>query len=237
MILDSITLVCVTSTSLEASLKALKHSSKKIKFKRVLLISNTVPGSLNKYDGIEFIHIETKFNNTNEWGRFIIFDLYKFIDTDFICLIHDDGFIVNPNSWSNKFLNFDFIGAPWPLPNLKNDRYFRDDDNNLIRVGNSVSLRSKRLLELPTKLGLKWEDPYGFYHEDGFLCVQKRKILKENNIKFADFETALYFSREKTLPQNRHIKPFAFHKWSGMNIFYPCFNKKYQLKKLIKKIF
>lgn len=236
MILERITLVCVTSTSIEASLKAIEFSSRKITFKKNLLMSNLIPKNLNKFPNIEFIKIKNKFNNTKEWGRFIIFELFKFIQTDFICLIHDDGFVVNPESWTDNFLNFDYIGAPWPIPKKKYDKYFRDENNNLIRVGNSVSLRSRKLLELPNKLGLEWKDPYGFYHEDGFLCVQNRKILEKNGVKFADFNSSLMFSREKTLPENKNLKPFAFHKWSGKNLLYPCFNKSYQLKKLIKKI-
>lgn len=235
MFLKNITLVCVTSVSIDASLRALEYSSKKINFEKNLFISNIIPQNLKKYRNIEFIKINHCFKNTKEWGKFIIFDLYKFIETDYIILIHDDGFIVNPKSWSEEFLKYDYIGAPWPVPKIKYDKYFRDKENNLIRVGNSVSLRSKRLLELPSKLGLEWSDPHGYYHEDGYLCVQNRDILQKNGIKFADFQSSLNFSREKTLIQNIGLKPFAFHKWSGMNLFFPCFNKTYQLKKLLHK--
>lgn len=234
---NNISLVCVTSVSIKASLKALVYSSKKIKFKKILFISNILPDNFENFKNVNFVKINETFNNTKEWGRFIIFDLYKYIETDYICLIHDDGFIVNPDSWSENFLKYDYIGAPWPIPKKKYDKFFRDSDNKLIRVGNSVSIRSKKLLELPSQLGLQWTDPYGYFHEDGFLCVQNRKILIDNGIKFAGFHDSLLFSREKTLINNINIKPFAFHKWYGMNIFYPCFNKSYQLKKLLKKLF
>ena len=70
-------------------------------------------------------------------------------------LIHDDGFVVNPDSWQDDFLNYDYIGAPYPLP--QDNFSYRDIDGNLIRVGNSVSLRSKKLLDLPIQLDLEWK--------------------------------------------------------------------------------
>ena len=54
--------------------------------------------------------------DVDEWGKFIIYDLYKFIKTNYILLIHPDGFVVNPELWDKKFKDFDYIGAPWPPP-------------------------------------------------------------------------------------------------------------------------
>jgi hypothetical protein len=38
------------------------------------------------------------------------------VDTEFAILVHEDGFIVNPECWSDEFF-YDYIGAPWPIPN------------------------------------------------------------------------------------------------------------------------
>jgi hypothetical protein len=46
------------------------------------------------------------------------------------------------------------------------DFSYRDIHGNIVSVGNSVSLRSKRLLELPIQLKLPWEPYHGFYNED-----------------------------------------------------------------------
>jgi hypothetical protein len=93
-------------------------------------------------------------------------------------LIHDNGFVVNPDSWKDEFLNYDYIGAPWPLPN---DNFsYRDINGNLIRQGNSVSLRSKKLLDVPNKLNLEWKPFHGYTNEDGYICVNYRhKYLKK----------------------------------------------------------
>jgi hypothetical protein len=220
--IPNVTLVSVATTEVKATSKALEYSTNSLKFDRVLLISHFDPTPDS--DIYEYIQIEP-FESVAEWGKFIVFDLHKFIDTDFIILIHADGFIVNPDKWNINFLKYDYIGAPWPLP--RDDFSFRDYYGNIIRVGNSVSLRSKRLLELPSELGLDWEAlDHGFFHEDGFLAVQNRHILQNHGIKYAPLTVAVHFSKERTIPENKGIQSFLFHQWSGENKQYPCFGGK-----------
>jgi hypothetical protein len=147
--------------------------------------------------------------NIDTWNKAIIYDLHNYVQTDFALLIHSDGYIVNPRAWRDDFLLYDYVGAPWPLPT--DDYSYRTPTGELVRVGNSVSLRSKRLLKLPTELGLEWKPYYGNTNEDGFLCVHNRDILKENGIKFADLDTAKYFSKEHEIEENNGIETFAFH--------------------------
>ena len=130
-------------------------------------------------------------------------------DTDFAMLIHADGFPINSKAWRDDFLDYDYIGAPWPLPT--DDYSYRTPAGELVRVGNSVSLRSKRLLQLPGQLGLGWKSYCGNTNEDGFLCVHNRDILKANGVRFAPLEVAKYFSREHPIPENEGIETFAFH--------------------------
>jgi hypothetical protein len=136
-------------------------------------------------------------------------------------LIHADGFIVNPNSWRNEFLDFDYIGAPFP----ENNPLLKDINGNQIRVGNSVSIRSKRLMDLPKKINMRWESFNGLYNEDGWICINNRHIFEEYGMKFADISIAKYFSHETMVSEIFGIKPFAFHRWNGSNSGYPRFNK------------
>ena len=39
--------------------------------------------------------------------------LPNIIKTEFMLGIHDDGFVINPNLWTDQFLKYDYIGAPW----------------------------------------------------------------------------------------------------------------------------
>lgn len=219
--LQNVTLVAVATQNVEATVQALIYSCRQIKYGSVKLLSHFTPYCKN--EKIEFIRIP-KMKNIDEWSHFIVYELNKYINNEFIILVHSDGFVVNPNSWRNEFFEYDYIGAPWPLPT---DNFsYRDINGNIIRVGNSVSLRSKKLLELPSKLLIPWEADHGFFNEDGFLCVKNKHILEENGIKFAPLNIAKYFAHESMIPEVQNIKPFAFHKWEGANSIYPKFLQK-----------
>ena len=150
-----------------------------------------------------------KIKNIDDWNRKIIYELGNYVDTEFAMLIHADGYVVNPEAWRDEFLDYDYIGAPWPLP--KDDYSYRTPQGELVRVGNSVSLRSRRLLAAPRELALPWNSYYGNTNEDGFLCVHNRYLLQQHGIKFAPLEVAKYFSKEHEIEENKDIVPFAFH--------------------------
>ena len=231
--LKDVTLVAVATKEVEETVKALQYSLRGIEFEEVLFFASYDPA--NGCDSNYNYHYIPPFDSVESWGKFIVFDLHRFIKTKYIILIHADGFIVHPEQWSPEFLKYDYIGAPWPLP--KDSFSYRDEFGNIIRVGNSVSLRSKKILELPEKIGLKWSNAdHGYFHEDGFLCVQHRGILMRHGINFSPLSVACRFSRERTIPENKGIRPFAFHKWHGENRSYPRFTKRQNLIALTKKL-
>lgn len=232
MNLKDVTLVAVSGLEIEAHVKALEYSSSEIIFGRVLLLApeNPYPTRLS-YDYISI----SGFPNVGDWGEFICFELYKYIDTDYIMLVHSDGFIVNPKSWDPSFLDYDYIGAPWPVSKIKG--HFVDAAGDDVRVGNSVSLRSAKLLRAPSLLGLKWdtEEQLGYLHEDGFLCVHNKVLLESKGFKFAPLDLACRFSREEPIPENKGVNPFAFHKWKGENRQFPRFTNKERLDLVFKR--
>jgi glycosyltransferase involved in cell wall biosynthesis len=216
--LPNVTLVAMATRNVDETLQALDYSCQEVEYGSVKLLSHYTPYGLNK--NIEFIRIE-KIKNINDWSFNIIYKLNQYIETEFALLVHADGFVVNPSSWKDEFLNYDYVGAPWPLP-TDNFSYL-DANGNIVRVGNSVSLRSKRLLELPIKLNLPWEPFHGYWNEDGFICTKNKHIYEAEGMKFAPLDVAKYFSHEAMIPEVKGIKPFAFHKWAGSNRNYPRF--------------
>lgn len=226
--LKNITLVAVATKEVEATLAALRYSCREIQFERVLLMAPFHPEPAAR--DVEFVPI-APFSDVGEWGRFVVFKLHEYISTDHVMLVHADGFIVHPEQWQEAFRSYDYIGAPWPLP--RDLLSYRDHLGNIIRMGNSVSLRSRRLLQLPSQLGLPWESDHGYFHEDGFLCVQNRHVLVEHGMLFAPLAKACLFAHEHPLPETCGIKPFAFHKWRGPNRAYPRFTKRPSLWRLL----
>lgn len=201
--LPSVTLIALTSKDIEAHKAAIEYSRKGIEFGDVQLV------------------IRDDIRSIDDWNKAVVYDLGDYVDTPFALLVHADGFVVNPDKWQDDWLQYDYIGAPWPSPT---DNYsYRDKNGDIIRVGNSVGLRSKRLLDLPKKLGMEWKSYYGNTNEDGFICCHNRHTFIEHGCKFAPFEIAVGFSRETILPENRNIEPFMFHRYAGANAAYPKF--------------
>ena len=162
-----------------------------------------------EWGGVKIIY-DYKITDINSWNKAVIYELHNYVQTSHCMLVHADGFVVHPEVWRDEWLQYDYIGAPWPLP--KDDYSYRTPDGELIRVGNSVSIRSKRILRLPSDLGLPWRRYYGNTNEDGFLCCHNRRVLEENGCRFAPIEEAIHFSKEHTIEENKDIKKtFAFH--------------------------
>ena len=173
-----------------------------------------------KWGDVKNIIVPT--NTIDEWNRAVVFDLGDYIETEFALLVHPDGYVVHPECWRNEFLNYDYIGAPWPLPT--DDFSYRDKNGVIQRVGNSVAIRSKKLMQLPKKLGMEWKSFHGFYNEDGYIAVNMRHVFEEHGCTFAPIEVAKYFGREYDVPENLDIEDtFTFHKVTGRNAIYESF--------------
>lgn len=181
--------------------EALRKSSEKIEFGAIKLIQLG------------------EITDLNSWNKAIFYDLVDYVQTDYCILVHENGFIVNPVSWKNEWLKYDFAGSPFPLP--KDNYSYRDIYGKIQRVGNSVSLRSRKLLAIPRQHNLEWKSFHGFYNEDGAIAVNYRHIFEQQGCKFMPLEEAIYFGRENEIPENQHVdKPFLFHNYVGKNAIY-----------------
>lgn len=205
--LDNITLVAMTSVKVPETIRALQMSSKNISYAAVKLITHSQPEDLPNH--IQYCHIP-QITSIDQYSYDMIYNLGKYIETDYALVIQYDGYVVNPHCWKEEFLKYDYIGAPFPLP--RDSFSYRDANNNIFRVGNGgFSLRSKKLIDLPNLLKMEWKPFHGFYNEDGFICAMNRHIYEANGCKFAPIEVAKYFSHETNIPEIAGIMPFGFH--------------------------
>lgn len=203
--LPNVTLVCVATRDHMVAVEALRKSCLGIEWGAVKLVSDIIP--LNIPANCSHVHID-RFDDIDDWNYYIVYKLHMVIDTEFCMLIHPDGYVTSPTSWKDEFLDYDYIGAPW----IEN-KCFIADTGELVRVGNSVSIRSKKLLELPSKLGLMWEYHDGNRNEDSFICVHNRSHFLNAGCTFAPIDIAKYFSHEVPVPEIVGITPFAFHEY------------------------
>ena len=192
-----VTLYAADSFNPELAVQALKESSKYIEFGKIILFSHIKPYNLP--EDFEFCQI-SQLNSSWDYSAFILNRLNKFITTDFCLSVHCDGYIINPDKWTDDFLNYDYIGAPWAIGGPAN--YGPE------RVGNGgVSLRSKKLLKESEVLQC-------VSHEDVVICCINRKMLESKGINFAPISIAAIFSSEiycNDLGINPETDCLAFH--------------------------
>ena len=178
---DNITIICIDGVDPNHGLKALKYSMKHITFAKSIIISHIEPD--NVPDNIVFEQIEPLTHDS--YSPFVLSNLSSYVDTDYCLLINDDGFVINPELWDEKFLEYDYIGAPWK------------DYGQLNRVGNGgFSLRSKKLIDF-----CKHIVPLDGEHEDGAICLRHKHALEEHGCKFAPVDVAMKFSLESRIPE------------------------------------
>ena len=198
---QKITLVSVACTKVMETLEALKECQKHFDFYETLLLTHIKI----EVGGIKVIKIP-KLDYFG-YNKFVAMELRDYIDTEYCLLVQNDGYILNPEMWTDEFLNWDYIGAPWP-----SQTHFTKKGVE-VRVGNGgFSFRSKKLLEAPSMLDLEFTDMgTGYPHEDGFLCNHYRHELEEYGVKFAPVEVAARFSTELIVPET--TKSFGFHRY------------------------
>lgn len=232
----------MTSVDVAATVKAMKYSMREIDFGDAVIVTHKKPKGLPKE--IRYAHIDI-LDNIDRFNYETVYNMGSYVNTEFALLVHADGFVVNPDMWQDAFLDYDYIGSPWPMPKQGDTTTYRDIHGNLCRVGNSVSIRSKRLMDFPKQAGIPWTAEKGWFNEDGFICCRNRHLFEAAGMKFAPLELAIYFGHENMIPEieGKGIKPFVFHKWMGSNAKYPDFRKKrpikkawYRLKSLIWKL-
>jgi hypothetical protein len=103
----------------------------------------------------------------------------QYIDTDFCLSIHDDGFVINPHLWQEKFLEYDYIGAPWAEGFVGNGGF---------------TLRSKLFMSVCQEI------PWNGEHDDWHACVTHRDYFISRGCKYAPMDLAVTFSLEGMIP-------------------------------------
>jgi hypothetical protein len=130
-----------------------------------------------------------------EYCRFCIRDLCEYIETDYLLVVQYDGFILNGQAWSDEFLKYDYIGAPW--------------SGGLVGNG-GFSLRSRRLMEACALL------PGQAHPEDQFISRTHRRALEAGGFKFAPRDVADRFAIEAAGFNPEQGSWFSDQrKWSG----------------------
>lgn len=188
--LKNVTLVAVDTLNKGAAISALQKSLSQVKPDRCLLLTDEIV----EIDGIEVIQIPI-INSKDEYSRFMIKGLWKYINTDYLITVQHDGYIINGNCFDERFYDFDYIGALW----LETD--------NLNCGNGGFSWRSKKLCEV---IGND-ETIEILTPEDTALCrIYRRYLEGKYGLKWATDDIAEQFSYELREPNQ---PTFGFHSY------------------------
>jgi len=222
--LNDLTLVSVTSVNIDSAAKALIISSEFCNFNSIKLFSPIKPEFLPSH--IE--HIEIPYISFSGYSHFIIEKLYKYIHTSYCLIIQADGFIINSGLWDKKFIEFDYIGAPWPESVDVNNSPIKKLKFDQNRVGNGgFSLRSKKLLEICSKINFDKLN-YPIKSEDLIICHYLYESMCNEGIKFAPISVACKFAIEGCINRNISLDNyFGFHgkHWLTNSFFHELASK------------
>jgi hypothetical protein len=139
--------------------------------------------------------VKTNADNAIDATKLAWFEVPKHILSTHWLWVHWDSWIINPAAWTDAFLDYDFVGAPWPTTSWPPPH----------NVGNGgFSLRSQAMTDYVRRKKLD------FYHpEDVGLCVYYRALLQYQGFRWPDARLAQQFSAEMVWPHG--VVPFGFH--------------------------
>ena len=130
-----ITLVAISDIKIKETLDSLMISNSKLHPAKTIFFTSK-PIYLNNKQSKSKIKIKVKpIESIKDYSEFIIYSLYKYIETSHVLIVQWDGYILNQNKWNSNFLKYDYIGAPF-IPRENETNYSTDPKGRFFSVGN-----------------------------------------------------------------------------------------------------
>jgi hypothetical protein len=187
--LPTVTICAAASVNVAATVRALEICLDQIDFADCLLFG---AGSYRGSDPRIRVMDGVSLNSGADYSNFVLHGLGTHVTTPHALIVQWDGFVLDPARWDPRFLDYDYIGAPWPQ--------FGDGHD----VGNGgFSLRSRKLME-----ACQHPQFVSGHPEDVAICRTNRTLLELQGIRFADRALAEIFSIERGNPAG---PTFGFH--------------------------
>lgn len=195
--LPDVTLVAIDTACHKLTAMALQECCSKVEFGDVLVLADKFLFMDDLLIGTHIRHRHIEPCTVHGIGAHTWYTLPPLIRTSHYLIVQWDSWVLNPEVWTDDFLAYDYIGAPW---GWHHDQY---------EIGNGgFSLRSRELGQYLAGTS----DIYPFAHpEDDTLCRRYRPMLEQYaNFRWAPEALAAKFSFERTSPQEG-ARIFGFH--------------------------
>lgn len=203
--LPSVTLICVEALEAPRAIASMLRSTRVVDFGETALITTHI-GMRN---ALPRPCCHAYFEDSLSGPR-INYEMYQLTKLSqhiagTHCLFHEwDSGVVNPSTWRDEWLQYDFIGAPWPYPYTE-PNYPPCDVSNCVGNG-GFSLRSKKLCEAVASL----VNAPSFHNSgqasqfmrvsDALICRTFRPMLEHTfGCVFAPYSVAERFSCENSI--------------------------------------
>jgi hypothetical protein len=198
--LPDVTLVALDTVCHDLTMLAVKECLDKAQFGAVHVHTNDfAPYQRAEIDGVHFQI--SPFPTIDDAMTYLWYGVPQQIQTSHFLMVQWDSGIVSPAQWSDEFLGYDYVGAPWG--------WYGDAHE----VGNGgFSLRSRRLMRHIAEH--REQFPLG-HPEDAFLCRHYRPLLEQAGFRWAPLDAALRFSFERTgfSGPDRHFGYHGIFNW------------------------
>ena len=221
---DNLTIVSVYGHNDGSSaIPAIQKSVKELPGSQGMLLSIEKPENLPD----DIIWHRIGFLDYMMYSVFIMHSLYAFIDTDYCLIVQDDSWVLNGANFREDYYNYDYLGGACHAAMMGNQLLLQgtwhDKFPRTIVQNGGFSLRSKRFLEAPNKLGIvhNHAQDIHLWNEDVQLSCLKRHIFAEHGIKYASEKTVRDFSLENVIP--------TFHDDFDFNRLLGCHNTAFKL--------
>jgi hypothetical protein len=189
LLLPKVTVAIVDCVAYKPARRVLQHCINLCEFADAKIFTHEIPEAKDDPYAVFVDKIASK----QAYSHFLVKKLADYVKTDFILIVQTDGFIVNVDKWTDRFLEYDYIGSPWHHSQLQKDM------NPEHRVGNGgFSLRSRRLHEFLR------DDPniVQTHPEDVIICQTYRDYLEDKGFTFAPVELSHQFGCENYIWNN-----------------------------------
>ena len=170
------------------------------RFQHEFVISTENPG----IPGTQFIHcghLPTPDKYLIWYSDLCVHGLANLCLAPYLLIWQWDGFIINPDRWTNSFLEWDYIGAPevgfwqeaaaWYASIWKDWKNPYDVPGTMVVGNGGFSMRSKKFMDAANTLS---RTGFAANAEDLYLCLERRQEMENMGIRFSPVELAKSFS-------------------------------------------
>lgn len=223
--LPNVTLFGIDCFKPKLAIMAMERSRHHVQFAETVLLTDTSKHALGSVKGFRIVHhaerdIRVSLPRATHYKVPLDYELASLCEpsrhvlTSHLLYVEWDAGVLNAYAWDDSWLEYDFIGAPWP-PHYEPGWPLCDGHTN--SVGNfGFSLRSVKFCDLTRKAVEKFKDhpEHGpqMVVSDMFACRAIRWWLEEQGVKFAPDNVAARFSCENRV----YAGEFGYHgQWTA----------------------